>query len=730
MAGAPASVTDDADKPVDGNACTDDVCTGGVPSNPNLSSGTTCGTSLMCNGQGALRRLPHGRRLRRRHRLPDRAPARNGICGVNNAAAGTALPPTGQTAGDCKKVQCDGAGQSQTVNDDTDKPVDSNACTQDLCNAGHPSNPAETAGTACSQNGGIKCNGIGTAPACVQCLAATDCTGSDTECHVRTCSAAGVCGVSNTANGTAVNSQATGDCKKNVCNGSGAQVTINDDTDVPADGNACTMDVCMNGAPSHPSLAANAPCNQDGGTRCNGSRDRSRLRAMHLRRPVRHRHGMPEVHLQRHRSVRHQPLPEREAGPAAQMAGDCKKNVCNGTGGIVPVTDSNDVPVDNNDCTIDICNNDTPSNTPRGAGAPCNGGICTASSACVQCLQASDCGVNTACKTFSCSVAGACSSSNTADGMLVTNTPAGNCHKDVCMSGNITTVVDNSDVLVDGNPCTDDVCTGGVPSNPLFTAGTDCGGNQMCNATGSCVGCLQDSDCGTDTACRTFSCSAAGVCSSSDMPNGTLVTNAPAGNCHADVCMSGIVTTVVDDNDKPSTGGNQCLDSVCTNGAPSTPPTNQFVACSMGTGTECDGAGACVECVNASECGGGPDTVCHTRTCTNGACGISFALEGTPNTTQMSGDCKQSVCDGAGLTHDIADDSDGPANNNECAMSMCMGGASMTTNVSHGTSCTQNSGRTCDGGGTCVLSFDVVRVGDGAAVLTTSRPRPSSKSAW
>ena len=111
-----------------------------------------------------------------------RTPAPTATCGVTNAAVGTLLPPN-QTAGDCKKVQCDGAGQSQTVNDDTDKPVDSNACTQDLCNAGIPSNPPEAAGTACSQSGGTKCNGSGTAPACVQCLAPTDCTGTDTECH-------------------------------------------------------------------------------------------------------------------------------------------------------------------------------------------------------------------------------------------------------------------------------------------------------------------------------------------------------------------------------------------------------------------------------------------------------------------------------------------------------------------------------------------------------------------
>src|SRR4029078_5008962 len=94
-----------------------------------------------------------------------------------------------QTAGDCKRVQCDGQGQTTTVNDDTDKLVDGNACTKDLCNGGIASNPPEDSGTTCSQNNVSRCNGSGSAPACVQCLQPSDCSGTDTECHHRTCSA-------------------------------------------------------------------------------------------------------------------------------------------------------------------------------------------------------------------------------------------------------------------------------------------------------------------------------------------------------------------------------------------------------------------------------------------------------------------------------------------------------------------------------------------------------------
>ena len=139
-------VNDDGDKPVDGNACTDDVCTAGVPSNPILSTGTTCGTNLMCNAQGACVGCITAANCGTDTTCQTHTCSAAGVCGVTNAAVGTLLPAQNQTAGDCKRVQCDGQGQSTTVNDDTDKPVDGNACTKDLCNAGIVVEPARGLG--------------------------------------------------------------------------------------------------------------------------------------------------------------------------------------------------------------------------------------------------------------------------------------------------------------------------------------------------------------------------------------------------------------------------------------------------------------------------------------------------------------------------------------------------------------------------------------------------------
>ena len=67
---------------------------------------------------------------------------------------------------------------------------------------GIPSHPAEPARTTCAQTGGSLCNGSTPAPACVVCLLATDCPGTDTDCHRRICGTQNTCGFANEPAGT------------------------------------------------------------------------------------------------------------------------------------------------------------------------------------------------------------------------------------------------------------------------------------------------------------------------------------------------------------------------------------------------------------------------------------------------------------------------------------------------------------------------------------------------
>jgi hypothetical protein len=316
-----------------------------------------------------------------------------------------------------------------------------------------------------------------------------------------------------------------------------------------------------------------------------------------------------------------------------------------------------------------------------------------------------------------------CGSTNTQDGTLVSQGPTGDCHKDVCMNGATTTVVDDNDLPADGNPCTTDVCTNGTPSNNFVNAGTSCGPSLMCNGSGGCVGCLQDTDCPmAPNVCQVRVCMTGGVCGFNNVPVGTLVpANDVAGDCHHDQCNgSGDIETVIDDNDKPPTT-NQCLDSVCTAGVPSNPPLNSGTACSQNSGTKCDGAGACVQCFNALECPGGPDSECHTRTCSAaGLCGIVEPPDGTAVSTQTTGDCQKNVCDGMGGVHSIADDSDTPSNPNECLNPMCVAGVQMFPPRAVGASCFQNNGTRCDALQACVKTFMDVRIGDGSGTGLTN----------
>jgi hypothetical protein len=720
--GAVTAVADDTDKPVDGNACTQDLCANGTPSNPDLASGTTCGTNLVCNGSGAcvgcvVAADCPGTDTTCQHRV-----CTNGQCGVSNAAAGTVLP--NQTVGDCKKDQCDGNGAVTTVADDTDKHVDGNACTQDLCSQGLVSNPPEAAGFACSQGGGNRCNGSSTAPACVQCLQASDCSGTDTECHVRTCTA-GVCGVSNTAAGTVVAGQMTGDCKKNICDGNGAIVSAVDNTDVLVDGNACTMDLCANGVPSNPAAAAGAPCTQGGGTRCNGS---STAPACVQCLQASDCPGTDtECHV-RTCTAGVCGVSNAASGTvvADQTAGDCHKNVCNGSGGVIAAIDNSDVRVDGNSCTADLCISGVASNPPVATGTACaqNGGsFCDATGACVQCLVASTCpgGPDTTCHTRACTN-GTCAVTNAAAGTLVTNAPAGNCHKDVCDgNGNVTTQVDDTDLPVDGNLCTSDLCANGAASNPPLATGTSCGTGLICDGYGACVGCVTAADCpGSDSTCQQRTCTNH-QCATSNAAVGTFVSGASVGDCQKIVCDGyGNTATVPDDSDLPA-NTNACVSSVCTSGVPSSPPKAQGTTCNQDGGNECDGNGHCVQCVTAADCPGGPDTECSYRTCsTKGVCGIVTPGVETVLATQTTGDCQTAVCDGSGGTTTIADDLDVPVNTNQCATVMCTGGAVSTTNSPHGTTCTQNGGRTCDGSGSCFLTFSVVVIGDGSTTLTSA----------
>ncbi len=271
--GHASEIADDSDGPSDGKQCTMDTCASGAAKHDPEVLGTSCTESNgnVCDGAGKCVEC----------NVPADCPDQDNdcqtitcdsvlhTCGKTFVNAGVAVPAGSQVAGDCKEIQCNGAGGTTTVNKDTDKPNDDgNQCTNETCSVGVPMHPSLTDGVSCSQNGGHFCrSGL-----CKECAVANNCPGSDTECHVRACNT-GVCGTTAINIGNALSTgQTANDCKELRCDNAGNSGSVNDPNDPPADdGNQCTDEICVAGNGTHPKTVSGTGCSQNGGSYCDGN---------------------------------------------------------------------------------------------------------------------------------------------------------------------------------------------------------------------------------------------------------------------------------------------------------------------------------------------------------------------------------------------------------------------------------------------------------------------------
>ncbi|MFO0588746.1 MAG: lamin tail domain-containing protein [Polyangiaceae bacterium] len=750
-AGAITSVTDDTDLPNDNNACTDDTCSMGAPVFTNKASGTSCGATQVCDGGGqcvgcnVANDCPG---------VDDECKTRTcvaNVCGFSFTAVGTAV--AAQTANDCKKNVCDGSGNIINQNDNADLPADDgNQCTDEACAAGVPSHPAKTVNTACSQNGGSFCSAAG---ACVACNQAAQCPGQDTECQTRTC-VANACGFSFQPNGFVTPTQVSGDCKVRQCDGAGAFVQATSNADLPADdGNQCTDEICTAGVPSHPAKAVNTTCSQNGGSFCSAAGTCVECNAA-AQCPGSDTDCQARTCNSNTCGVNNQPA---GTPTSSQVAGDCKENQCNGSGGVVSANKDADLPADDgNQCTSEVCTAGVASHPAKAVDTACNqngGSFCSAGGTCVACNTATQCpGTDNECQTRTCS-ANACGFNFQPNGTAVAAQTAGDCQENQCNgSGSIVSVAKNSDLPVDGNQCTNDLCTAGAPSNPNLAGGTSCNqnGGTVCNGTGTCVSaacndgfkdgdetdvdcggscaskcaltktCNGNADCasnacaggvcvecltaascpGTDNECQTRTCNS-NTCGMTFQPNGTVVATQTAGDCQENQCNgSGAVVSVAKNTDVPADDGNQCTNDTCSAGAPVHPPKAVDTACSQNGGSFCSAGGTCVACNTATQCPG-TDNACQTRTCNSNACGFNFQPNGTVIASQTAGDCQENQCNGSGAIVSVAKNTDVPADDgNQCTDDTCSAGAPVHPAKAVNTACSQNGGAFCSAAATCV----------------------------
>jgi len=203
------------------------------------------------------------------------------------------------------------------------------------------------------------------------------------------------------------------------------------------------------------------------------------------------------------------------------------------------------------------------------------------------------------------------------EGMEMPDGIAGNCHKLACHQGAPETVPDDSDLPESASPCTIGVCNDGTPTQVAVPDGTSCtvqGSPGTCHQ-GQCQ--AFDCECPMPGPCVTTSCDpATSQCVLTPLPDGTPDPSGDvAGDCHVLLCIGGMATAVVDDTDLPFTT-QDCVTPACDNGLPATPPVAAGAPCNTFMGNHlglCDGAGACVQCLQDTDCGA-------NQVCVNGKC--------------------------------------------------------------------------------------------------------------
>ena len=388
-----------------------------------------------------------------------------------------------------------------------------------------------------------------------------------------------------------------------------------------------------------------------------------------------------------------------------QITGDCKKLTCMG-GVPTPEDDDTDPPEIPGDCKVHICTAGNVVVTFEPMSSTCGTGaantVCDGNGSCFGCDDASDC------------------------------VDVGGCQQPTCVGGVCGSAPDPTDVVVDANECTEDLCTGPVPNHPNKPLGAVCGGARACDGSGQCLGarcpdnpCPSGSSC-VDGVCCNTACDQPCEACSKDAKGGVGLDGTcepvakgqdPTNECPApEVCDGtvGVTACKLPNGESCADGAacnsGLCVDAFCCDAACSAVCQSCALAGSQGTctnmpdGTDpesecsgsvlCNGTGACgslfgngAACTTGVECqtGNCVDGVCCDTTCT-GACRScsAAATKGTctnfaANTDPADAECPGGAlaCDGTGACKKIAAETCAAAA--ECISGNCVDGVCCET---------------------------------------------------
>lgn len=344
----------------------------------------------------------------------------------------------------------------------------------------------------------------------------------------------------------------------------------------------------------------------------------------------------------------------------ADVAGDCRKIVCDGKGGRSVEHDDGDAFDDGNDCTEDACAAGSPTNLPLAEGTTCtaNGGkLCDGRAACVECLSGSDCPSGVCDQKH-------CIEPRCFDGVanaLETDVDCGGPDCIPCGSGKQCTV---------GSDCLEGYCAAvpGVCERPTCTDGVknsdetdvDCGGS-CTTRCGPKQACWVDADC---VGGRCVGSACAENCS--DQVRNGAETDVDCGGATCAPCASG----------KACSAGTDCATGVCSASPLSCQPAGCSDGVKNGGESDVDCGGSCARCGPGKACT--IDVDCIGGSCVAGACAPS-CTDGVQNGTESDVDC------GGSCATRCAE----AANCGKC--SDCVGGLACTGGVCAPPSCSQGT---------------------------------------
>lgn len=282
-----------------------------------------------------------------------------------------------------------------------------------------------------------------------------------------------------------------------------------------------------------------------------------------------------------------------------QMAGNCSKAVCDGSG--ATTVEAEDDPFDDlNDCTIDTCNaQGTTDHAPTPVDASCaqGGTVCDGAGACVECNTPAQCAGGTCMQHI-------CVPASCGDGAKNGSETDIDCGGGVCAP-----CIDGLGCGA-GADCLSAVCLGGLCQAPTCSDGAKNGSESDADCGGSCpLDCVTGETCTSGADCQSLVCGGNPLTCQAPSCSDTVKNGAETDvDCGAAClkCATG----------KACSTGTDCVGGTCTGGICAA-TCSDGVTNNLETDIDC-GGGTCADCALNKLCLS--DSDCLSAVCTGGTC--------------------------------------------------------------------------------------------------------------